>query len=164
MKKFLSILFLFCSVGCVAPLIAQSTLSPGGGLTMLNTSTYIGAISSSNTLSLDLVTAYVADIEMDVVNVDTNEVVYVYTINGISTPQPMNGLQPCIDITDIPAGNYRVDLYMLVPDYWGYVSMNTWWQATNYFDPYSGYGGCYIDVGASESDVWSWGGAGLILW
>ena len=178
MKRVFSALVLFVSVGFSTPLFA--VLTPGGGLTLLSTWTDLGHLSSTQTLSLDLVTAQVADIEIRVVNVNTNEVVaqigkiwYYDTqtpsiANGggnypvIVTVGPSGG-QDIVNITHLPDGDYRVELDMLFPDYWGSY-LFVWHQPTAYFDPYSGYGALYLDVGANQSDVWSWGGAGLIVY
>jgi hypothetical protein len=162
MKKTLSTLAVLFSLSFLTPLFA--TIPAGGGLTTLTTSTYIGNISAGQTLTLDLMTAQVADVEMRLVNVVTNEIVYQVDkywdyYSGTGSPQES------IDITNIPEGIYRVELDMVFPDYIGpYPGTMFWWQPSTYFDPYSGYGACYLDVGANESDVWSWGGAGLILW
>lgn len=177
MKKILAAFILFVSVGLLSPLFAD--LTPYPGLVVLHTSTQIGHLSSRQTLSFDLVTAQTADIEMRVVNEVTNEVVAVVgktwdyenqaPNNGggggsgsiITTAESSWG-QDIINMTNFPDGVYRVELDLQCPDYWA-PFRNTWSQASNYFNPSSGYGALYFDVGANESDVWSWGGAGLIV-
>ncbi|MGC4074203.1 MAG: hypothetical protein QM760_17170 [Nibricoccus sp.] len=151
-----------------APLFAN--LTAGGGLIVLSTSTNIGTISSGQTLTLDLVTVEVADLEIRVVNTANNQVVATAgNAWNYYTGQSYNTNYESIDITGLPSGSYRVDMDLRFPDYatspyQPYPGSPFWWMLTNYFDTYSGYGAIYIDVGASQSDVWSWGGASLIVW
>lgn len=176
-RRFLSLASLaFFSVGCASSLFG--TLTSGGGLVLLSTSVNVGPISSTQTLTLDMMAAETADVEIRVVNIATSQVVAGVTkIWNYQTQNPGNAYwsngseatpvsisselgQDFVDITSIPAGNYRVELDVLLPDYWASYP-ETWWLSTNTFN--GEHGSLYIDVGASVSDVWSWGGAGLIL-
>ena len=164
------------AIGCVSPAVAA--LTQGDGLVLLNTSTQIGAVGASQTLTLDLMTAEVGDVEMRVVNTTTNQAAVVITklwdfsqyaprvaswsngAAGVAVSISSGAGQDIVDITGIPAGDYRIELDMLVPDYWS-TQPNTWHLFTNYFN--GSYGALFIDVGADISDVWSWGGASIAL-
>jgi len=178
MKKNLIAFVLLLSFGLSFPAFANITPYPG--LVILHTSTPIGHLSSSQTLSFDLVTAQTADIEMRVVNQTTNEVVAVVTktwdydnqcpnIGGgggtgfIEVTNESTFGQDIVNMTNFPEGIYRIELDLQCPDYWAPHPL-TRTQLDNYFNPVTGYGALYIDVGANESDVWSWGGAGLIVY
>lgn len=167
MKKIFGSLVLFFSLGLLAPVFAN--LTPGGGLVVLSTSVDIGYLSPDHMLTFDLMTVEVADVEIRVVDVATNQVVTtVGNAWDYYTGQAYSTNPACIDITGLASGNYRVEMDLRFPDYatppyQPYPGSPFWWLFTNYFDPYTGYGAIYIDVGANQSDVFSWGGASLIV-
>lgn len=161
MKRLLgSLVSLFC-LGFVAPL---SALTPVGGLVLYSTSAYVGQISSGQYLSFDIPTIYVADIELRVVDVNTNQVVHSIAYYWDYGQQGEPGPQIDFGYNDVYGldGEYRVELDLLCPDF----ATSTYQPQvmyTGYYDAAAGHGSLYIDVGADQSDVWSWGGAAIMV-
>ncbi len=159
MKSVLRSLVALCSLGLAAPLL-HANLTPGSGEVLYSTATYVGSISPGQTLILDLPQETEAKVEMRVVNDATNQVVrsviFSEDLESAGAPYYEN-----VEVTGLN-GSYRVEIDLVCPDY-STSTFTPWHQFVTYFDAQSGYGCCAIDVGASVSDVRSWGGANLIV-
>lgn len=159
MKTILRSLVAICSLGLASSLL-HANLTPGSGEVLYSAATYVGSIGPGQTLILDLPQETEAKVEMRVVNSATNQVVYstVFSEDLESTGAPY---YENVEVTGLN-GNYRVEIDLVCPDY-ASSTFTPWYQYVTYFDAQTGSGCCAIDVGASVSDVWSWGGANLIV-